>query len=62
MPRYGRINNLLKERFQFFFMLLMFGFNPVVKIYCVKFLFLNIKIIHEIKTVGKKPGQTYAMC
>ena len=52
-------------------MLIMFDFNPIVKIYCLKFFFPNIKIIdknkneihknkHEIhknRTLGKKPRQ-----
>ena len=35
-------------------MLMMFDFNPIVKIYCMKFFFTNIKIIHKNKILGKK--------
>ena len=49
-----RFNNLLIKMFQFFFffMLIMFDFNLVVKVYCVKngMMLTKIKIIHSNKS------------
>ena len=68
----NRFNSLLIKMFQFlFFMLIMFDFYQVVKIYCISFFFFffhknkneinKIMKFTKIRTLGKKPGQTSVM-